>query len=75
MARLTLLLLGFWPCGGIQRSGLNGLTPSQWAAGAVLVVSNHVSWLDILVSQTERFVFAGVQGPVIQSSGNIRSQC
>ncbi len=52
MARLTLVLLGFWPCCGIRRSGLNGRTPSQWAAGAVLVVCNHVSWLDILVSHT-----------------------
>lgn len=50
MARLTLVLLGFWPCCGIRRSGLNGRSPSQWAAGAVLIVCNHVSWLDILVS-------------------------
>jgi 1-acyl-sn-glycerol-3-phosphate acyltransferase len=50
MARLTLVLLGFWPCCGIRRSGLDGQSPAQWASGAVLVVSNHVSWLDILVS-------------------------
>ena len=50
MARLTLVLLGFWPCYGIRRSGLHGQSPAQWASGAVLVVSNHVSWLDILVS-------------------------
>ena len=49
MARLTLMLIGFWPCFGIQRSGLNGRTPSQWATGAVLILSNHVSWIDILV--------------------------
>lgn len=49
MARATLVLLGFWPGCGIRRHGDRG----AWDTEAVLVVSNHVSWLDILFFMSE----------------------
>ena len=55
MARLTLVLVGFWPCIGIRRTGLGGRSPAQWASGSVLILCNHLSWLDILFLMSEGY--------------------
>lgn len=74
MARLTLVLLGFWPCIGIRRLGLeeHDRSPARWASGAVLVLSNHVSWLDILVRHR---LYASAQDQARGSPALTRHRC
>lgn len=64
MARLTLAILGFWPFVGVRRIGGG----TDWAEGAVLVVANHVSWLDIVF-----FMAEGYQPSFVAKSGWIQA--
>jgi lysophosphatidylcholine acyltransferase/lyso-PAF acetyltransferase len=55
-ARLCLLSLGFWRVEWVRHSGGGGDKEGQQeAAPAVAIVSNHVSWMDILVHMSHSF--------------------
>jgi 1-acyl-sn-glycerol-3-phosphate acyltransferase len=81
MARITLYILGFYRRRGIRRYGVvpedtsqwvqvDSLYAEQWAARAGLIVSNHVSWLDILFFMSE-----GYCPSFVAKSGWIKAPC